>query len=114
VSVILNATEPFVFHRAFDVVAIIDICAAVVFLVLYQSKSRWAWYLVAAWVPFTVLAYWILRLSGYTRHQPSVHSLASELIDSLFQVAFVGAGLVWLFHIRERYLRYIEEAKQQT
>jgi hypothetical protein len=67
-SVILEVTEPFVFHRAFDVVAVIDISVAVLFLALYQSKSRWAWHLVVAWVPFTLLLYWILRLSGYARY----------------------------------------------
>src|SRR5437867_9415207 len=110
-SVILDATEPFVFHRAFDVVAIMHISAALVFLALYQSKSRWAWHLVVAWLPFTVSAYWILRLSGYTRYQPRVYSLASELIGVLFQVAFLAAVLFWLFHVRGRYLQYIEHVK---
>jgi hypothetical protein len=113
-SVILGATEPFVFHRAFDVVAIIDISVAVVFLLLYQSKSRWAWHLVVAWVPFTLLLYWILRLSGHARYQPRVHSLTAEVIGDLFQFAFFAAVLVWLLHIRDRYFRYTEDAQQQT
>jgi len=113
-AVILGVTEPFFFHRAVDVVAIIDISVAVVFLVLYQSKSRWAWHLVVAWVPFTLVHYWILRLSGYARYQPRVHSLAAEVIGDLFQFAFLAAVLVWLFRIRHRYFRYTENAQQQT
>jgi hypothetical protein len=113
-SVILEVTEPFVFHRAFDVVAIIDISIAVVFLTLYQSMSRWAWHLVVAWVPFTLVLYWILRLSGYARYQPRVHSLAAEVITDLFQFAFFAAVLVWLLHIRDRYVRYTEDAQRQT
>lgn len=68
-SVILELTEPFVFHRAFDVIAIINISVAVVFLALYQLKSRWAWHLVLASVPFTLgtlldpSAQWIRALS---------------------------------------------------
>jgi len=113
-SVILGVTEPFVFHRAFDVVAIIDISIAALFLALYQSKSRWAWHLVVAWVPFTLVTYWILRLTGYARYQPRVHSLAGELIGDLFQFTFFAAILVWLFHIRVRYFQYSEDAQQQT
>ena len=113
-SVILRLTEPFLFHRAFDVVAIIDVFAAVAFLALYRSKSRRAWHLVVAWVPFTVLAYWIRRLSGDARYQPRINSLPSELIGGLFHLLFFTAVLVWLFHVRERYFRYTEHAKQQT
>jgi hypothetical protein len=112
-SVILDATQPFVFHRAFDAVTAIHISAALVFLVLYQSRSRWAWHLVVAWGPFAALAYWILRLSGYARYQPRAHSLAGDLIGGLFQFAFVAAVLVWLFHIRERYFRYTHDAQQE-
>src|SRR5207249_12024292 len=90
-SLVLEVTEPFVFHGAFDVVAIIDISVAVAFLALYQSKSRWAWHLLVTWVPFTLLLYWILRLSGYPRYQPRVHSLAAEVIGDLFQLAFFAA-----------------------
>jgi hypothetical protein len=107
ISVILNATGPFVFHRAFDTLNILHISAALLFLILYQSKSRWAWHLVIAWVPFTVAAYWILRLSGYARYQPRVHSLAGDLIGALFQFVFLTALLVWLLRVRERYFRYI-------
>jgi hypothetical protein len=113
-SVILGLAEPFLFHRAFDIVAIIHVFAAVAFLALYRSESRWAWHLVVAWVPFTALAYWILRVSGDAHHQPRVDSLASELIGGLFQFPFFTAVLVWLFHVRERYFRYTEHAKQQT
>ncbi len=113
-SVILRVTEPFLFPRAFDLVAIIDISVAVMFLVLYQSKSRWAWHLVVAWVPFTLALYWILRLTGYARYQPRAHSLAAEVIGDLLQLAFFAAVLVWLLHIRDRYFRYTEDAQQQT
>ena len=113
-SVILGVAEPFVFHRAFDVVAIVNISVAVVFLALYQSKSRWAWHLVVASVPFTLVLYWILRLAGYARYEPRVHSLAAEVIGILFQVAFLAAVLVWLLHIRDRYFRYIENAERRT
>ena len=61
-SVILGVIESFVFHRAFDLVAIIDFSVAVASLALYQSKSRWAWHLVIAWVPFTLVLYWIFDL----------------------------------------------------
>jgi hypothetical protein len=113
-SVILGVTAPFVFHREFDVVAMTDIFVALVFLALYHSKSRWAWHLVVAWVPFTLVLYWILRLGGYSRYQPRLHSLAAEVIGYFFQLAFFVAVLVWLFHIRDRYFKYTEHAQQQT
>src|SRR5206468_368501 len=62
---ILGLTEPFVFHRAFDLAGIIDTSIAVVFLGLYQWRSRWAWHLVVTWLLFTPLLYWILRLTGF-------------------------------------------------
>ena len=114
ISVIIGVTEPFVFHRAFDVVAIIDIFVAVLFLAFYQSKSRWAWHLVVAWLPFTLVLYWILRLSGYARYQPRAQSLAAEVIGGLLQLAFFAAVLFWLLHIRHRYFRYTQDAQQQT
>ena len=112
-SVILGLTEPLVFHRSFEVVGVISIAVAVVFLALYQSKSRWAWHLVGAWVPFTILLYWILRLSGYAHSQARVRSVAAEIIGAFFQFAFCAAVLVWLFHICDRYFRYTEDAQQQ-
>jgi hypothetical protein len=114
ISVIFGLTEPFVFHRAFDVVAIIGIFVAVVFLAIYQAKSRWAWHLVVAWLSFAPLLYWILRLTGYARYQPRIHSLAADITGVLFQLAFVAAVFVWLFHVRGRYFRYVEDAQQET
>ena len=113
-SVVLGLTEPFVFHRAFDLVALINIALAAVFLALYRLKSHWAWHLVLGSVPFTLLLYWVLRLSGYAHYQPRVHSFAAEAIGICFQLAFFIAVLVWLFHIRDRYFRYIEEAHERT
>jgi hypothetical protein len=113
-SVIIGVAKPFVFHRAFDVVAIVNISVAVVFLALYQSNSRWAWHLVVASMPVTLVLYWILRLAGYARYQPRVHSLTAEVIGVLFQVAFFAAVLVWLLYIRDRYFRYTENAEQRT
>jgi hypothetical protein len=113
-SVILDATEPFILHRAFDTLNILHISVPLLFLVLYQSKSRWTWHLVVAWIPFTVLLYWVLRLGGYARYQPRIHSLGSELVGVSFQFAFLVAVLLWLGRIRERYFRYIEDANQQT
>jgi hypothetical protein len=114
ISAIPGVIEPFVFHRAFDVVAVIDILVALVFLALYQFKSRWAWHLVAAWVPLTLLRYRVLRLSGYARYQPRTHSLAAEVVGVLFQFAFLVGVLFWLLHIRDRYFRYTQHAQQQT
>src|SRR5713101_7430336 len=73
-SIILDATEPFVFYRRFDIVAIVRIPAALLFLILYQSKSRWAWHLVVVWVPFAFFAYLILWFSRYSWYQPRVHA----------------------------------------
>jgi hypothetical protein len=109
-SLILDTTEPFVFHRAFDVVAIVRIPAALLFIILYQSKSQWAWHLVATWVPFGFFAYWILRFSGYSRYQPRVHSPAFDWGFALFDIALSAAIFVWLIRVRERYFRYLQDA----
>jgi hypothetical protein len=111
ISLVLDTTEPFVFHRAFDFVAIVRIPLALLFLVLYQSKSPWAWHLVAAWVPFSFFAYWILRFSGYPRYQPRVHSLAFDWGFALFEIALSAAIFIWLLRVRARYYRYIENAR---
>jgi len=110
-SVILGA--PFMFRRAFDALTILSISVALVFLILYQSKSRWAWHWVVAWVPVPSLLYWLLRFSGYAPYQPRVHSLAGDLIGILFQVVFLAAALVWLLRVRERYFGYIHDATSQ-
>lgn len=77
-SAIIDVTEPLLFHRAFDVLAIVRIPTAVAFLVLYQSKSPWAWHVIIAWWPFAFFAFWMLRFIGYSRYQSRVHSLAFE------------------------------------
>jgi len=112
-SVILDATEPFVFHRAFDVVSFVRILAALLFLILYQSKSPWAWHLVVAWIPFGFFAYWILRFTGYSLYQPRVHTPLSDFIAGLLHVAFSAAIFVWLLRVHERYFRYIQDATSQ-
>jgi hypothetical protein len=108
--VIIDVTEPLVFHRAFDVLAFVRIPVAVAFLILYQSKSRWAWHLILVWWPFAFLGYWILRFTGYSRYQPRVDSTGFDLAFALFDVALFVAVLVWLLRIRERYIRYVQEA----
>ena len=113
VSVILDVTEPFVFHRAFDIVAIVRIPAALLFLALYQWKSPWAWYLVAVWIPFAFFAYWILRFTGYSLYQPRVHTLLSDLMTGLLHVAVSAAIFVWLLRVRERCFRYIQDASPE-
>jgi hypothetical protein len=114
ISVVLGMAEPFLFHRAFDVGAIIGIVVPVVFLALYRLKSRWAWHLVVGWLPFTLLLYWVPRLAGYGRYQLRVHSTAADVIGVVFQAVFFAVVLVWLFRIRQRYLRYIEDVSQET
>ena len=113
ISVIIGVTEPFVFHRAFDFIAIIDISVACLFLVLYVSKSRWAWGLVVAWLPLGAVFYRILRVCGYARYQPRVHSPVWDLVGVLFQFAFVFAVVWWLVRIRQRYLDYIVYARSE-
>ena len=112
-SVILDATEPFVFHRGFDIVSIIRIPVALAFLVLYQSKSPYAWHVVVALLPLAFFAYWILRFAGYSHYQQRVHAPVSEFIAVLLHVVITVAVLFWLFRTRERYLRYIEDARLQ-
>jgi hypothetical protein len=109
VSVVTDVTEPLVFHRAFDVLAFVRIPAAIAFLILYQSKSRWAWHLIVVWWPFAFLAYWILWFTGYSRYQSRVHSTGFDLGFAIFDVALSVAVLVWLLRIRERYIRYIQD-----
>ena len=83
-SVILDATEPFVFHRTFDIVSIIRTPVALPFLILCQSKSPYAWHVVVAWLPLALFAYWVLRLAGYSGYQPRVHAPVSEFIAGSF------------------------------
>ncbi len=110
--VILDGTEPFVFHRAFDIVAIVRIPAALLFLALYQWKSPWAWYLVAVWIPF---AFSVLDFAvhGYSLYQPRVHTLLSDLMTGLLHVAVSAAIFVWLLRVRERYFRCIQDTSPE-
>ena len=111
VGFVTDVAAPFVFHRALDTVSAIGIAMALAFLILYQSKSRWAWHLVVAWLVFAFLSYWILRFAGYSRYQPRVHSPMSEMVFAVVHVALTAALLVWFFRIRQRYFRYIEDAR---
>jgi hypothetical protein len=114
-SMILDATEPFVFHRAFDVVAIVRIPVAIAFLILYQSKSPWAWHLVVAWMPLGFFAYWALRLAGYSLYQPRVHRPVWDFVFALVYVGILAVVFVWLLRVRQRYFRYIEDpSSEQT
>jgi hypothetical protein len=51
-----------------------------------------------------------LRFTGYSRYQPRVHSTGFDLGFALFDVALFVAVLVWQLRIRERYIRYIQDA----
>jgi hypothetical protein len=110
-SIILDATEPFVFHRAFDMVPFVRIAVALAFLILYQSKSQYAWHLVIAWVPFAFFGYWILRFTGYSLYQPRVHSSLAYVIFGMLHLGISLGIFVWLVRIREHYFRYIQDAQ---
>jgi len=111
-SIILDATEPFFFHRSFDILSIVRIPTALAFLILYQSKSRWAWYIVTAWLPFSWFAFWLLRFAGYSRYQPRVHGV-SQIVGQLLFILVIAAVIFWLFRVRDRYLRFIGDARLQ-
>jgi hypothetical protein len=112
-SIILDATEPFLFHRAFDVVAIVRIPVALAFLIFYQSKSQWAWLLVVAWVLLGFFAYWALRLAGYSLYQPRVHRPVWDFVFALVYFGILAVVFVWLLRVRQRYFRYIEDATSE-
>jgi hypothetical protein len=113
VGVVTDAAEPFLFHRAFDAVSAIRVAIALAFLILYQSKSRWAWHVVVAWLPFAFFSYWTLRFAGYSRYQPRVHSPMSAIVTAVVDVVITAALLLWFFRIRDRYFRYIQYARRQ-
>jgi hypothetical protein len=105
---IMDVAEPFIFHRAMDVISIMHIPVALLFLLLYQFRSRWAWHVVAAWVLLSFFGYWILRLSGLSRYQPRPHE-PSIFFVVVFHAALCAGLFIWVWRARERYFRYLED-----
>ncbi len=110
---VLDAIDPFFFHRAPDALAFVRIPATLLFLVLYSSRSRWAWHVLVGWFALSFVVYWTLRATGYSRFQPRVGAAQFQLAFALFDVALTAAVLIWLFCIRDRYLRYVEDFRAQ-
>ncbi len=113
ISIIIDATRPLVFHHSFDRVAFFRIPVALLFLVLYQLRSRYAWHVVIAWVPVAFFAYWILRFIGYLLYQPRVHSPLGDIVFGLLHVALSAAIFVWLLRVRERWFGYVQDASSE-
>src|SRR5438128_1015278 len=67
IFLILDATQPFFFHRAPYPLIFVRIPAALLFLMLYSSRSRWAWHVLVVWFLFSFVVYWTLRVAGYSR-----------------------------------------------
>ncbi len=114
IFLILDATQPFLFHRAPDALVFVRVPAALLFLVLYSSRSRRAWHVLVAWFVLTFVVYWSLRAIGYSRFQPP-HG-ATPLFSvgfAVFDVALTTALLIWLFRNRERYFRYLEDCRAE-
>jgi hypothetical protein len=107
---IMDVAAPLVFHRAMDVMEIVQIPVAILFLVLYQLRSRWAWHVVAAWIPFGFFAYWILRSSGYSRYQPRPHE-PSVVFTAVFHAALCAGLFLWVIRARTRYFRYLQDER---
>ena len=113
IGLALDILDPLLFHRAPGLLRIIGFPVSVVFLVLYFSKSKWAWHLAFGWIPFAFITYWILRLAGYSRYQPRSHTPTFEVIFELLYVAVCIGVLIWFRSIRARYFRYIDEARSR-
>src|ERR1700676_1116918 len=105
IGVALGVAQPFVFHRAPQVLEIAAIPTALAFLILYYCHSRWAWHLCVAWILFAFIAYWILRVVGYAPYQPRPRAPLSTVVILLLDVMVSAAVLYWLFHVRDRYFR---------
>ena len=111
IFLILDAAQTFFFHRAPDALVFVRIPAALLFLVLYWSRSRSAWYVPVGWVLFSFVAYWSLRFAGYPPYQPRAAAHRVELGFALFDVTLTAGILIWLFWIRERYFEYVSDAR---
>jgi hypothetical protein len=111
IFLILDATEPFVFHRSLDILAFVRIPAIIAFLVLYWSASRWAWHVPVGWLVFSFIAYWSFRFGGFAPYQPRAAVTRFELAFGLFDVVLTAGILIWLFWIRERYFQYVSVAR---
>jgi hypothetical protein len=110
---ILDATQPFFLHRAPDPLIFVRIPAALLFLVLYSSRSRWAWQVLVVWFLFSFVVYWTLRIAGYPRFQPRGGAVHFQIEFALFDGALTAAIVIWLFWTRERYFRYIEDCRAE-
>ncbi len=111
IFLILDATEPFVFHRRLDILAFVGIPATLAFLVLYWSASRWAWHVPVGWMVFSFVAYWSLRFGGYAPYQPQAAAARFPVAFALFDIVLTAGTLIWLFWIRERYFQYVSDSR---
>ena len=113
IFLLLDAIQPFVFHRAPDILVFVRIPAALLFLVLYSSRSRLAWHVLVAWFVFSFVVYWTLRAAGYSRFQPRTGAAQFQIGFAFFDVALTAAIVIWLFWTRQHYFRYIEDCRAE-
>jgi len=110
IFLVLDAAGPLLFHRPIDLLTFVRIPATVAFLFLYWSASRWAWHIVVGWMIFSFIAYWSLRLIGYTPYQSRPAAARFDVAFALFDVVLTAGILCWLFWIRDRYYHYVSRA----
>ena len=110
VSLIGDAYYVFGQHRI-DAMIILRTLSSVLFLILYFRPSIWAWYLAVAEGPFFLLLYWLLRGIGGLSRPPRPAPASVQLVALVVQLAIVVGFVVWLFVVRERYFRYVTDAR---
>jgi hypothetical protein len=98
------------FQHRVDALIVLGLISGAAFLVLYIRCSAWAWHLTVAQGPVFLLLFWLLFFLGGLSHPPRVHNVGFMSVVFLFQVALLVGVIVWLFWIRESYLRYVQDA----
>src|SRR5438552_2718767 len=98
-------------HPGMSFVGYTRIALAIVFLVLYVTRSPFAWHIAVAAGPVILVVYLFLYFSGGHIYSPSRYAREIMFVWAVGEVIVLAVALTYLFRLRQPYLTYVSQPR---
>jgi hypothetical protein len=101
-------------HHTLNFVGITRVILNTAFLLLYARRSPFAWHVAVVVGPAILLVYLFLYFTGGDIYRPRHHAREVMIIWAIGEVIVLAAFFIYLFRLRQPYLRYVSHVDAST
>jgi hypothetical protein len=99
-------------HHGISFIGYTRMALLTVFLLLYLTKSRFAWHVAVAIGPVILVVYLFLYFTGGHIYRPPRHAREVMIIWAIGEVIVLAVFLTYLFRLRQPYFSYVSRPRE--